>query len=48
MEEMGSTMTDDQFMLHVMNNLSSDHENQVNKVEDPVGNKTNPLDIEEL
>jgi hypothetical protein len=48
MEEMGSKMTDEQFMLHVMNNLSSDYENQVNKVEDRVGNKTNPLDIEEL
>jgi hypothetical protein len=31
-----------------MNNLSSDYENQVNKVEDRVGNKTNPLNIEEL
>jgi hypothetical protein len=48
MEEMGSKMTDDQCMLHILNNLSSDCKNQVNKVEDRIGHIDDPLNIEEL
>jgi hypothetical protein len=29
LEDMGSAMTDDQFMMHVLNNLTSDYELQI-------------------
>jgi hypothetical protein len=48
MEEMGSTMMDNQFMLHIMNNLTKEYENQVSKVEDYIGHDDDPLDIKEL
>jgi hypothetical protein len=48
MDKMGSNMMDDQFMQHVLNDLSKDYENQVNKVKDRVGHPNDPLDIEEL
>ena len=48
MEEMKSFMSDDQFLLHVLNNVSKEYETQVNNVEKRVGHATNPLDIEEL
>jgi hypothetical protein len=48
MEEMESKMSDDQFMLHILKNLSRDYENQINKVEDRLGHSTETLDIEEL
>jgi hypothetical protein len=37
MEDMGSQMTDDQFMMHILNNLTKDYEMQVLKLEDRIG-----------
>jgi polysaccharide deacetylase 2 family uncharacterized protein YibQ len=48
MEDMGSQMTDDQFMMHILNNLTKDYEMQVLKLEDRIGSSTNGLEIEEL
>jgi hypothetical protein len=48
MSEMKSSMTDDQFILHVMNNLTKDYEMQILKMEDKIGNESNPLTIEDL
>ena len=48
MEDMGSQMTDDQFMMHILNNLTKDYEMQVLKLEDRIGSSTNGLEIEDL
>lgn len=48
MSEMNSKITDEQFLLHVLNNLTKDYENQVNMVERRVGAETNPLTIEAM
>jgi hypothetical protein len=41
-------MTDDHFMLHIVNNLTKDYERQVEAMEDKIGVETNPLTIEEM
>ena len=38
LEDMGSAMTDDQFMIHVLNNLTSDYELQMFLLEKRIGN----------
>jgi hypothetical protein len=43
MGDLGSDMTDDQFMIHILNNLTKDYEMQVFKCEDHVGLTTNRL-----
>jgi hypothetical protein len=46
MEDMKSTMTDDQFILHVVNNLTDDYMNQVESLKRRIGAPTKPTDIE--
>jgi hypothetical protein len=41
-------MTDDHFMLHIVNNLTKDYERQVEAMEDKIAADTNPLTIEEM
>jgi hypothetical protein len=41
-------MTDDHFMLHIVNNLTKDYERQVQAMEDKIAADTNPLTIEEM
>lgn len=48
MAEMHSQMSDDQFLLHVLNNLNKEYENQVNLIERRVGAISSPLTIEEM
>jgi gag-polypeptide of LTR copia-type len=48
LETMGSVMTDDQFIVQVLNSLTSDYELQMLLLEKQIGNKDNPLSIEEL
>jgi hypothetical protein len=48
MSDMDSEMTDNQFMIHVTNNLTKNYENTVDNLEGQIGNDENPLDIEEL
>ena len=48
LETMGSVMTDDQFIVQVLNSLTSDYELQMLLLEKQIGNKENPLSIEEL
>jgi hypothetical protein len=43
LEDMGSAMTDDQFMIHMLNNLTSDFELQMVHLEKVIGNIENPL-----
>jgi Zinc knuckle len=45
---MGSVMTDDQFIVQVLKTLRSDYELQMLLLEKQIGNKDNPLPIEEL
>ena len=45
---MGSSTTEDQFMIQVSNSLTSDYELQVLILEKHIGNKESPLTIEEL
>jgi Zinc knuckle len=48
LETMGSVMTDDQFIVQVLNSLTSDYKLQMLLLEKQIGNKCNPLSIEEL
>jgi 2'-5' RNA ligase len=43
MSDMDSEMTDDQFMIHVTNNLTKDYENTVDNLEGRIGNDENPV-----
>jgi hypothetical protein len=48
LEDMVSAMTDDQFMIHVLNNLTSDYELQLFLLEKGISNKGNPLEVNKL
>ena len=48
LEDMRSAMTDDQFMIHVLNNLTSDYELQMVLLEKRIGSKANPLEADKL
>jgi hypothetical protein len=48
LEDMGSAITDDQFMIHVLKNLISDYELQILLLEKRIGNEGNPLEVNEL
>ena len=48
LESMGSIITENQLLIHILNNLTSDYEMQVLLMEKRVGDKTNPLTLEEL
>jgi hypothetical protein len=48
LKDIGSTMIDDQFMIHVLNNITSDYELQMILLEKIIGDKKNSLKIDEL
>jgi gag-polypeptide of LTR copia-type len=48
LEVMGSRMTDDQFMVQVLNSLAGDYELQMLLLEKRIGNRENPFSIEDL
>ena len=48
MAEMKSKMSDDQFLLHLLNNLTEEYDPEVKDLEKRIGSTTNPLDIEEV
>ena len=45
---MGSGIFDNQFMIHILNNLTSDYELQLALMERRVGDKEKPLTVEEI
>jgi hypothetical protein len=45
---MGSNMTDEQFLIQVLNSLTGDYELQMTLMEKRIGNKKNPFTIDEL
>jgi Zinc knuckle len=48
LEDMGSSISDNQFMIHMLNNLTSDYELQLALMEKRVGDAEKPLTIEEI
>jgi gag-polypeptide of LTR copia-type len=48
LEEMGSSISDDQFMIHILNNLTLDYELQLALMERWVGDKEKSLTVEEI
>jgi gag-polypeptide of LTR copia-type len=48
LEVMGSNMTDEQFLIQVLNSLSGDYKLQMTLMEKCIGNKENPLSTDEL
>ena len=48
LEDMGSSMSDNQFMIHILNNLTSDYELQLALMERRIGDKEKPLTIDEI
>jgi gag-polypeptide of LTR copia-type len=48
LEDMGSTILDNQFMIHVSNNLTTDYNLQLALMEKSVGDSEKPLTIEEI
>ena len=48
LEVMGSSILENQFMIHILNNLTSDYELQLAMMERRVGDDEKPLTIEEI
>jgi hypothetical protein len=48
LEAMGSSISENQFMIHILNNLTSDYELQLALMERRVGDDEKPLTIEEI
>jgi hypothetical protein len=48
LENMGSCITENQFMIHILNNLTSDYNLQLALMERRVGNADKPLTVEEV
>jgi gag-polypeptide of LTR copia-type len=48
LEAMGSSKSENQFMIHILNNLTSDYEIQLALMEKRVGDMEKPLTIEEI
>jgi histone deacetylase 1/2 len=48
MADMQSMMTDDQFILHVLNNLTDEYETLVEIMEKRIGSDSDPIDIEDI
>ena len=48
LEDMGSSVSDYQFMIQVLNNLTSDYDLQLALMEKRVGDGENPLTVEEI
>jgi hypothetical protein len=46
--DMNSTMDDDDFLIHILNNLPPEYETTVESLEDKIGAETDPLTIEKL
>ena len=48
LEVMGSEMTDEQFLIQVLNGLTKNYELQITLIENRIGDKMNPLSIDEV
>jgi hypothetical protein len=48
LEVMRSVMKDDKFMIYVLKNLTNDYDLQMVLLDERIGNKENPLEVDEL
>ena len=48
LEELGSSISDSQFMIHILNNVTSDYDLQLTMMEKRINDKLNPLTIDEI
>ena len=48
LEDMGSSISERQFMIHILNNLTPDYDLQVALLERRVGDVDNPLTVQEI
>jgi hypothetical protein len=48
LENMGTCITENQFMIHILNNLTSDYDLQLALMERRVGDVDKPLTVEEV
>jgi hypothetical protein len=48
LEELGSRISDNQFILHILNNMTDDYDLQLAMMEKRVTDKSNPLTIDEI
>ena len=48
LQEMKTTISDEDLLIHILNNLPKEYEVQQSKLEDKFGNTTNPLTVEEV
>jgi hypothetical protein len=48
LEELGSSISDYQFILHILNNMTEDYDLQLAMMEKKVMDKSNPLTIDEI
>jgi hypothetical protein len=48
LEELGSSISDNQFILHILNNMTEDYDLQLAMMEKRVMDKSNPLTIDEI
>jgi hypothetical protein len=48
LEELGSSISDNQFILHILNNMTKDYNLQLAMMEKRVTDKSNPLTIDEI
>jgi hypothetical protein len=48
LKEMRSTIKEDQFLVHILNNLSKEYELPVLLMEKQIGSTVNPLSVEDL
>ncbi len=48
LKDLGSTMTDEDIIVHILNNLTDDYEVQLSKLEEKLGSTMNTLTIEDV
>jgi hypothetical protein len=48
LEELQSSISDNQFILHVLNNMTEDYDLQLAMMEKRVTGKSNPLTVDEI
>jgi hypothetical protein len=48
LEELGSKITGNRFMIHILNNMTSDYNLQLEMMENRIYDKVNPLTINEI
>jgi hypothetical protein len=48
LEELGSSISDNQYILHILNNMTDDYDLQLAMMEKRVTDNSNPLTIDEI